>query len=100
MKRWFLPSIFCFVVFICLFSCKPKNREEEKYIETSDDKFDSYKKVWVEKLWRMNPEWASSVGYHKYDSVLAIPTPQRRKAVIRTYKTRLAEMAKMDIEAL
>ncbi|MBK0402436.1 DUF885 domain-containing protein [Adhaeribacter sp. BT258] len=83
-----------------LFSCSSERAKEEKADETPDHKFDEYKKSWVEKLWRMNPEWASAMGYHKYDSVLVIPTVQRRAGVIRTYKTRLAEMAAMDLKAL
>ena len=100
MKRWFLPLLVFLAVCLGLFSCKPKTRKNEKLAETPDYKFDEYKKLWIEKLWRMHPEWASSVGYHKYDSVLVIPTPQRRKAVTDTYKLRLAEMTKMDINAL
>ncbi|MFC5269812.1 DUF885 domain-containing protein [Adhaeribacter terreus] len=100
MKTRFLNFLLCLLVFGSLFSCTSETKKEEKIEETPDHKFDQYKKNWVEKLWRMNPEWASSMGYHKYDSVLAIPTPKRRSGVVRTYKTRLAEMAKMDMKAL
>lgn len=40
--------------------------------------FDSYKKGFTERLWKIYPEWATSVGYHKYDSILYIPNAAQR----------------------
>ena len=41
--------------------------------------FENYKNNFVEALWKIYPEWASSQGYHKYDSVLVIPDQQSRQ---------------------
>lgn len=92
--------LLCLLVMGSLFSCASETTKEEKTEQTPDQKFEAYKKSWVEKLWRMNPDWASAVGYHKYDSVLVIPTDKRRAGVSRTFKTRLSEMAAMDLKAL
>lgn len=54
-----------------------------------DAAFDSYKERFVEDLWKMYPGWASSVGYHKYDSVLTIPNQARRDAEIAFCKAQL-----------
>ncbi len=35
--------------------------------------FATYKSNFVDALWKVYPEWATSVGYHKYDSLLSIP---------------------------
>lgn len=42
--------------------------------------FNNYRTFFIERLWKVYPEWATSVGYHKYDSLLSIPnTAQRQK---------------------
>jgi len=41
-------------------------------------RFDKYKENFVLELWKVYPSWASSVGYHKYDSVLVIPNEESR----------------------
>lgn len=40
--------------------------------------FDSFKNNFVEQLWKVYPEWASSQGYHKYDSMLIVPDQKGR----------------------
>jgi uncharacterized protein (DUF885 family) len=40
--------------------------------------FGSFKNNFIEALWKVNPDWANSVGYHKYDSVLTVPDQARR----------------------
>ena len=51
-----------------MFSCnkKPKTAEEINY----NEKFEHYKKGYVITLWDVYPNWASSQGFHKLDSVL------------------------------
>ncbi len=47
-----------------------------KKAATSGDQnqqFDQFKNAFVERIWEVYPSWASSQGYHKYDSVLVIP---------------------------
>jgi uncharacterized protein (DUF885 family) len=45
----------------------------------STSQFTTYKDKFLERLWRIYPEWATSVGYHLYDSVLTIPNDSFRK---------------------
>ncbi|XZF13311.1 DUF885 domain-containing protein [Chitinophagaceae bacterium MMS25-I14] len=42
-------------------------------------RFDTYKQGFIESLWKVYPGWASSQGYHKYDSVLVIPDAAARE---------------------
>lgn len=51
---------------------------QEEKVQTDVD-FDKYKEAFVLRLWEMHPGWASSTGYHKYDSVLVIPDAARQK---------------------
>jgi len=47
--------------------------------QTIDDKFNKFKEQFIENMWKVYPGWASSVGYHKYDSVLVVPDEASRK---------------------
>ncbi len=45
-----------------------------------DARFDAFKSQFIEALWRQNPDFASSQGYHKYDSLLVIPDAAQRQS--------------------
>ena len=45
-----------------------------------DARFDNFKNQFIEALWKQNPEYASSQGYHKYDSLLVIPNSAQRQS--------------------
>ncbi len=44
-----------------------------------DKEFESFKDYYIESLWQLYPDYALSVGYHKYDSILVVPDDARRK---------------------
>jgi uncharacterized protein (DUF885 family) len=46
----------------------------------ADARFDRFKNQFILDLWKQNPEYAASQGFHKYDSLLVIPdAPQRQR---------------------
>ncbi len=48
-----------------------------------DARFETFKTRFIADLWREDPGFASSQGYHKYDSLLVIPDSlQRRRAAV------------------
>lgn len=49
-----------------------KSSSSEKDVK-SDKIFEKYSASFIEALWKQNPDWATTAGYHKYDSVLVIP---------------------------
>jgi len=55
---------------VLLFSCNKK----AETIDTAalNEKFAKYKEAFVIELWKLNPDWAASQGYHKLDSLLVI----------------------------
>lgn len=61
---------------------QPANQQGGKFVvrnrRSMDERFVSYKEPFIQIMWRMYPTWASSVGYHKYDSVLTIPDEKSR----------------------
>jgi uncharacterized protein (DUF885 family) len=68
--------------------------------KNSDKSFDNYKNTFVENLWKINPEWASSQGYHKYDAVLLVPDAKYRQAQLNFVKANLDSLKKYPIEEL
>lgn len=63
-------------------------------------KFDAYKANFIEGLWKLNPGWASSAGYHKYDSVLVVPDEASRAAQIAFCNANLDSLKDFDINAM
>ena len=80
-----------------LFSCSKNEKVTNK---NADKNFDSYKEYFVNNLWKMNPDWASSQGFHKYDSVLIVPNKANRELQIESSKAQLDSLAKYDLESL
>src|SRR6185437_8505108 len=62
--------------------------------------FDNYKNNFVEALWKIYPTWASSVGYHKYDSVLVIPNDVNRKKELAFFKANLDSLKSFNLSEL
>ena len=45
----------------------------------ADARFDRFKSQFILNLWKQNPDYASSQGFHKYDSLLVIPDAAQRR---------------------
>jgi uncharacterized protein (DUF885 family) len=101
-----MPLRSYFFLFVCffssiLFSCTSEKKEKKLSLQNDPDyKFEQYKQNFISRLWRLHPDWASSQGFHNYDSVLVIPTPKRRQGEIRTYQNMLRELSKQNFKAL
>lgn len=72
-KKIYIP-IFCLLL---LFSCNgPDATVKDATVSNTDSLnalFVQHCNQFMDALWAIEPEWATSVGYHKYDSVLQIP---------------------------
>ncbi len=62
--------------------------------------FDVYKNTFIENLWKISPEWASSQGYHKYDAVLLVPDGKLRKLQLNFVKANLDSLKNYPIDNL
>ncbi|MFL5763982.1 MAG: DUF885 domain-containing protein [Bacteroidia bacterium] len=98
MKKFlFLAS----VISLSLFSCgSDKNSEDKKAAADLNPAFDTYKNNFIEELWKVYPGWASSQGYHKYDSVLVVPDDAERAKEIAFAKANLDSLKKFDLAGL
>lgn len=66
----------------------------------SNEEFNSYKDSFVEELWQLYPEWASEVGYTKYDSVLKVPDENYRAAQLQFANSHLEKLKFFTDESL
>ncbi|RDC63916.1 DUF885 domain-containing protein [Adhaeribacter pallidiroseus] len=80
------------LITVLLVACDRQKVKESGDVMTSDQQFDDLKPVLLEKIWRLNPEWATSVGYHKYDNQLVIPTPERLTDEVNSYRSMLHDL--------
>jgi uncharacterized protein (DUF885 family) len=65
-----------------------------------DEAFDRYKTSFIEELWKVYPGWASSVGYHKYDSVLVVPDEMAREKELAFARANLDSLKAYDLNSL
>ena len=70
--------LFGFLILICFSNTNAKS--------SVDAKFDMKNKAFVLQLWKLYPEWATGMGYHKYDSVLTVYDAKQRKKEIKNQK--------------
>ena len=62
--------------------------------------FERYKTRFIDSLWYYNPEWASNQGYHRYDSLLIVPTAVRLQVESKMLKRRAKELTGFKLEEL
>ena len=65
-----------------------------------DTRFDAFKSQFIEALWKQNPDYASGMGYHKYDSLLLIPTAAQRQADDAFAQNNLTALGKFTLDSL
>lgn len=83
-----------FVAIVLLASCAKK--------ETSDlnAAFDVYKNNFINETWKLYPEYASTMGYNKYDSILTVNDDAFRQKSLAFVSANLDSLKKYDIAAL
>lgn len=82
---------------LCFAACKNESTTSDKAM---NDQFESYKENFVSALWKTNPGWASSVGYHRYDSVLVVPNAASRSQQLDFAKAQLDSLKQFDEQKL
>jgi uncharacterized protein (DUF885 family) len=68
---------------------------------TKDDAaFTVYEGAFLDALWKHDPDWATSVGYHKYDSLLYAPSNKNRDKMLDFDKVQLDSLDHYPVEKL
>src|SRR4051812_22054947 len=84
-------------MFIFFFTaCKKDSSVAPQQGSMDDVAFNAYETHFLDEFWKLNPDWATSVGYHKYDSVLLIPTKQNREKLLTFTKIQLDSLGRYN----
>jgi uncharacterized protein (DUF885 family) len=66
----------------------------------ADARFDRFKDQFLLGFWRQNPDYASSQGFHKYDSLLVVPNEAQRRSDAAFVTKNLGSLASFAIDSL
>lgn len=77
------------------------NKAEDRHVAGAADEelnaaFQQYCDRFTEALWAQEPEWATQMGYHKFDSKLSIPNEATKAATLAFAKARLDSLKAYD----
>ena len=101
MKKLFLLTAISLFIFSCgsdQSTSQPVNQSTSD--STMDKQFQDFSNTFIEDLWKLYPGWASSQGYHKYDSVLVVPDEAFHQKEIAFANEKLEALKKYDITKL
>ncbi len=95
------------ILTILIMSCNPSNKNNHNEeldpnakFSADDHRFISFEADFIRDLWVLFPSWATSVGYHKYDSVLVVPNEDARKTEMAFCKKYLDTLNTFKIDSL
>lgn len=80
--------------------CKKDGNAGPSQQGKDDAAFTVYENSFLEGLWKLNPDWATTVGYHKYDSLLFIPTDKERDNMLTYSKKQIDSLSRFDVNTL
>lgn len=95
-----MKKLFPFLAITLIMSSCNQEKHQEGSTANRDDAFNHYKERFIEDLWKQYPAWASSQGYHKYDSILVIPDEQARERELAFCKANLDSLKTFDLNTL
>ncbi|MCW3122620.1 MAG: hypothetical protein JWQ38_2112 [Flavipsychrobacter sp.] len=88
------------VIIFCIATFSFSNLQAKDMLSPADKAFNSYKERFVLSLWKINPGWASSVGFHKYDNVLVIPDQKSRILELDFCNKQLDSLSRFKLDDL
>jgi uncharacterized protein (DUF885 family) len=90
--------LFSFLALFTIASCQ--NQPQKSTNQNGNQQFDAFKERFVDALWKRYPAWASSVGFHQYDSVLTIPNKAEKEATLLFSHQYLDSLHSFDLASL
>src|SRR5579872_942284 len=79
-----------------LIACKKDSSVAPMAGSVDDVAFNTYEQHFLDEFWKLNPDWGTSVGYHKYDSLLLIPNKSTREKQLNFAKVQLDSLGKYN----
>jgi uncharacterized protein (DUF885 family) len=88
-------------LYVAAFSACKKDGQGVSQLSAKDDAaFLQYEDHFLDDFWKENPDWATTVGYHKYDSLLVIPNDDSRKKAIKFAKVHMDSLSRFEVGSL
>lgn len=88
-------TLLLFLSLTLLVSCSSSDDNKEDNIA-----FETYKANFLNQFWVQEPEWATQVGYHKYDSILIIPNQGSRDLYLEFLNNQLDSLKNFKLKDL
>lgn len=85
------------IIALVFSACKT---DKKPMVENQNQDFEAYTQYFIDELWKHNPEWATYVGYHNYDSILTIPNDEYLQKSLAFAKSHLDSLASYDVSQL
>lgn len=96
MKLRYLP-----LLALALPACTSNSTKTTDLATTAADaRFDRFKDQFLLDFWRQNPDYASSQGFHTYDSLLVIPDAAQRRSDASFVAKHLGSLAGFALDSL
>lgn len=91
-----IKKILALTLFVGFFSACKKDSPVGPQGAVDEAAFNSYELHFLDEFWKLNPDWATSVGYHKYDSLLLVPSKQNREKLLNFTKVQMDSLGKYN----
>jgi uncharacterized protein (DUF885 family) len=88
---------------IGMISCssnKTSTENGQDAVKNANPAFENYKAEFIEDLWKVYPNWASELSYHKYDSVLTVPDAANDELQLKFIAANLDSLKKYELKEL
>ena len=90
--------VLAFLLISLLVSCNKK--AEKSTVIDSNIAFEKYKEGFINGLWDIYPDWASSQGFHKGDSILVVNDSVFKKKQLDFAHSQLDSLQRYPIKSL
>ena len=95
-----IRKLLLLALYVAAFTACKKEQSSGPISARDDAAFAQYEEHFLEDLWKINPDWATSVGYHKYDSLMVIPNDKNRQQYIKFTKVHTDSLSRFEVNML
>jgi len=88
--------LFAVIIIITIYAACKKDGGSGPMIVRDNNTWLLYEDHFLESLWKLDPDAATQNGFHKYDSLLVIPTEKNRQAMLNFVRLQNDSISRFD----